>query len=563
LTRRAWLWLLGLAALALFAVLAALDSRLQDAGGPGIIGFELAGSADRAREIVAGWGEQGRRAARQSLLLDYPYLVAYGAFLALAAAAIRDSARVRGRRRLAAAGGVIVWFPIAAAACDAIENLGLLLALGGRGGDVAAPLATAFAAAKFLLTTVAIVYILVGLGARIRGGPAAAVLILAGVLLTGCGSSPAPTRTVARAEPVTRPFPPADQDAFAAIVRREMAAQGLPGAIVGAWVPGRGGYRRAFGRADLRTNAPIGAADHVRIAGITQTFTATAALQLVDEGRLSLEDRLSKYVPGIPNGNAITLRQLLGMTAGVYDYTADPEFARRLQANPLMAFGPRDALAIIRRHRPSSPPGQRVQFSDSNYVLAGLVVEKVARQPVGAVIQQRILRPLALRGTSYPTTLAIPAPFPRGYLAGADGKVAPVDVTALNPNVLGAAGAMISTLDDLRVWAHALATGTLLEPGTQAQRLRLTPIPNPGGPSTGYGLGILGFAGFLGHTGAIRGYNTAMLYLPSARATIVVAVNRSSDASQGALLIATGIARHLFPRQFDAGAGAAPNRNPE
>jgi hypothetical protein len=149
--------------LGLFVVLAVLDGRLRKTGGPGIVGFELAGTLERSRDMVATWGLEGQRAARLSLLLDYPYLVAYATFLALAAAAIRDRARRRGWQRLASAGRVIVFFPVAAAACDAIENVGLLLALAERGGAAAPGIATAFASVKFLLTTIAILYILIGL----------------------------------------------------------------------------------------------------------------------------------------------------------------------------------------------------------------------------------------------------------------------------------------------------------------------------------------------------------------------------------------------------------------
>jgi hypothetical protein len=168
-SRRTLLWISGVAMVVLLAVLVSLDGRMRAAGGPGIVGFELAGSLARSRDIVESWGVPGVRAARLSLVLDYPYLISYGAFLALAAAAIRDLTRRQGRRRLAAAGRVIVFFPVVAAGCDAIENVGLLLALDGRGGAAAPALAAGFAGVKFVLTTLAILYILIGLTARVRG----------------------------------------------------------------------------------------------------------------------------------------------------------------------------------------------------------------------------------------------------------------------------------------------------------------------------------------------------------------------------------------------------------
>lgn len=162
-TRRRALWVSGVAAAALLAVLAMLDGRMQDAGGPGIVPFELAGSSERAAEILAEWGEKGQDAARLSLWLDFPYLVAWGAFLALAVASVRDRAAERGWARFARAGAVVVGFAIAAAACDAVEDVNLLLTLEGHGGSAAPVIATGFAIAKFALMAIAAIYLASGL----------------------------------------------------------------------------------------------------------------------------------------------------------------------------------------------------------------------------------------------------------------------------------------------------------------------------------------------------------------------------------------------------------------
>jgi D-alanyl-D-alanine carboxypeptidase len=347
-----------------------------------------------------------------------------------------------------------------------------------------------------------------------------------------------------------KPLPKPDRSAVTALVRQAMADERIPGVNVGVWIPGRGTYLRAFGAANRRTGAALRLRDHVRIASITKTFVATAALELVDQGRLRLGDHLARFVRGIPNGREITVRQLLGMTAGVYDYTMDAGFTRRLDRNPLLPFGPRDAIAIVRRHRPNFAPGLRVEYSDSNYVLLGLIVEKVTHRPLARVVRRTVLAPLRLGHTSFPTTPAIPSPFARGYYAETDGQGRLRDVTAFNPDVAGAAGAMISTLGDLHRWARALATGTLLRTATQTRRLHFRPIPNPGGLAVGYGLGIFKIAGFIGHNGAIFGYNTAAFYLPAARATIVVEANKSTNFSSEALDIFVGIAKRLFPERF-------------
>lgn len=166
-TRPRALVLLAVAVLALLAAMNPAEQRMTD-NGPGMVPFELAGSADRSQEIQAEWGEDGRDAARQQLWIDYGFMIAYGAFLVLAAAAIRDLARSRGWRRLVAVGAIAVPAGGIAAGCDAIENACLLLSLGGA-GSWAQVTATLFATAKFALLLVALAYILTGPAMRLRG----------------------------------------------------------------------------------------------------------------------------------------------------------------------------------------------------------------------------------------------------------------------------------------------------------------------------------------------------------------------------------------------------------
>lgn len=147
------------------------DQRMQDTGGPGIVPFEVAGSQDRADEILAEWGEEGQDAARESLWIDFGFLIAYGTFLTLALSTVRDIARDRGWGRLAAIGAVVVSFGALGAAFDALENICLLLTLDGA-GSVFPLLAAIFASCKFILLAVAIVYLLVGLAVRLRSGAA-------------------------------------------------------------------------------------------------------------------------------------------------------------------------------------------------------------------------------------------------------------------------------------------------------------------------------------------------------------------------------------------------------
>jgi hypothetical protein len=167
-SRRRGLWVSGIATAVLFVVLMLLDLRMQDTGGPGIVGFELAGSSERATQIMAEWGQTGQDAARLSLWIDFLFLIAYGAFLSLAILAVRDAARRNGWDSFARYGMAIAVLPIVAAACDAIEDIGLLLVLDGHGASRAPEAATAFALLKFAALAIALAYLLAGLAALAR-----------------------------------------------------------------------------------------------------------------------------------------------------------------------------------------------------------------------------------------------------------------------------------------------------------------------------------------------------------------------------------------------------------
>lgn len=164
-TRRWGLIATGIATLALLLAMSPAENRMKD-NGPGMVPFELTGGQDRADEILSEWGEEGQDAARESLWIDFGFLLAYGTFLTLALAAVRDLARQRGWRRLAAIGRVVVSFGALGAAFDALENICLLLTLDDAGA--AFPLlATIFATCKFVLLTIAIAYLLAGLATRL------------------------------------------------------------------------------------------------------------------------------------------------------------------------------------------------------------------------------------------------------------------------------------------------------------------------------------------------------------------------------------------------------------
>ncbi|MEV6007994.1 serine hydrolase domain-containing protein [Streptomyces sp. NPDC051976] len=317
-------------------------------------------------------------------------------------------------------------------------------------------------------------------------------------------------------------------------VRRQA---GIPGAVVGLWMPGKGNYLHTSGVADKATGQPMPRNPYERIGSETKTFTVTALLELVDEHRLGLDDPISRYVRGVPDGDHITLRQLAEMRSGLFPYTSDPDFIQALLSDPQRYFTPREVLAYGFKHDNTFAPGAQFQYSNTNLILLGLVVEKVSGQRLGDFIANRVLRPTHLTHTLLPRGTEFPEPHPHGYTNQTlSGAVA--DSTNWNPSWAWAAGAMISNLEDLHRWAKIVATGELLTPQTQEQRLTTLPT---GFPGLSYGLGIFDANGWIGHNGSIPGYETVTVYLPSQKATLVIMIN--TDTTVGGQEPSTLLAR--------------------
>ena len=346
---------------------------------------------------------------------------------------------------------------------------------------------------------------------------------------------------------------PEQQLAIMNLTLNTLAAGAIPGALVGVWSPGHGETLIAAGISDLATAAPVTLDQHVRIASNTKTFVGTLILQLVDDGSLSLDDRLEGFITGIPNGAEITIRQLLNMTAGIWDFVEAPIVAVDYAANPLLPFTPKDAVNLVREHGEANfAPGTELRYCNTNYILLGLIAEQVAGAPIASLIETNILTPLGLSTTSFPSTPDLPAPFMSGYDTALDGTGVR-DVTRSNPDLPWASGAMISTLLDMKAWGEELAAGTLLSPATQAERLTFNTIVS-GRVTLGYGLGILSANGLLGHNGGIAGYSSWILHDPASGTTIIVVVNRATIVGGSADPIAFGIAGLLFPDRFPAPA---------
>jgi D-alanyl-D-alanine carboxypeptidase len=247
-----------------------------------------------------------------------------------------------------------------------------------------------------------------------------------------------------------------------------MVDAGYPGVIAYARQDDRR-WRLAAGVADRATGEPARPTDRVRIFSNTKSFVSTVLLQLVGERRLRLDDPVERWLPGVMRGAKVTVRQLLNNTSGVYD----PGPVGRT---------PQEVVAAAMAHPPLFPPGTRYDYSNPNYLLAGMVVEAVTHHGPDVEIRRRILDPLGLRHTTFPLhDPTIAGPHLHGY------DLSDRDITRFDPTAEWTAGAMISTLDDLARFDRALFGGKLLRPAQQRDLETTVPTDNP---AIGYGLGV-------------------------------------------------------------------------
>ncbi len=348
----------------------------------------------------------------------------------------------------------------------------------------------------------------------------------------------------------TSALKPIDQAALQTMVDNTARELLIPGAVILLRTP-QGEFTVTYGTTLLGTTTPPRADTHFRIASNTKTMTAAVIMQLVQENKLSLDDPLSKYVPGVPNGDNITIAKLLEMRSGLYNYTYAPEVSASLDQDPTKVWSPTEVLAIAFAHPPNFPPGTAFEYCNTNYALLGLVAEKLDDKPLAACFQERLFGPLGLKDTLLPasTSNTLPEPYSHGYMYGGSvfaltdkpypaelqaaataGTLKPTDDTGQNPSYASAAGGVISTANDLATWIQALVGGRVLDADTQRRWLE-SPQPEdpkkPDGQQYGYGITLLrwGANTLYFHGGEAPGFNSFMGYDPASKMTLVVWTN--------------------------------------
>ena len=342
---------------------------------------------------------------------------------------------------------------------------------------------------------------------------------------------------------------PGGHDATKRAVRAAVA-DGVPGVTVTVR-RGHGTWAATAGVGNLETGKPRSARDHYRIASITKTFVATVVLQLEAEGRLSLDDTVDTWLPGLVRGNdhdgrRVTIRQLLNHTSGIFDYLEDPGFQQTyMTADGFMKHrfdeaAPEELLAIAMKNRPYFEPGASFAYSNTNYLLAARVIEKATGNDYGDEIDRRIIAPLHLTSTSVPTSrVTLPRPGSRAYSKLARTDTGPTyDVTELNPRLAYGSGQMVSSSADLTRFYSALLGGRLLPP-EQLKKMKTT--VGSSRETSRYGLGLVDRkltcgVHVWGHDGGISGSNSDAVTSENGRHSLAVNFNGDWSGSTDAVI---------------------------
>ncbi|AHH96507.1 serine hydrolase domain-containing protein [Kutzneria albida] len=316
---------------------------------------------------------------------------------------------------------------------------------------------------------------------------------------------------------------------------------GAPGALVELDTP-NGNVKVRSGYGNTAAKTPVPWDTHFRIGSYTKMFTATVVLQLVGEGRLSLEDTVDRWLPGLVTGNGndgtkITVRQLLQHTSGLPEYTRAMDFLGNkegFEANRLRGFTDRQLVAMALRYPPDFTPGSSWAYSNTNFVLAGMIIKRITGQDWQHEVRERIIEPLDLDNTSAPhNDPRVPQPHAVGYQRfSPDGQ--DIDATVLNPSWGDAAGAIISDTADANKFLRALASGKVLRPAQLAEMRRTVPahLFDKGWPGVQYGLGIMWIptscGGYWSHGGDIHGFKTRNGVSADGKRSVVVTINSDS-----------------------------------
>jgi len=310
-----------------------------------------------------------------------------------------------------------------------------------------------------------------------------------------------------------------------------VVAAGAPGAIL-LVRDGKHTTRLTAGVGNIAKQTPMRPSDHFKIASLTKTYTAAVVLQLVGEGKLRLADTVERWLPGlVPNGDGITIRQLLNHTSGLADFEDNPSYLLPYLSGDFGYYwSPRELVLMGVSQEPFFAPGNGWAYSNTNYVIAQLIVEEVTGKLLGVELKQRIFQPLRLRQTSYPTEPGLPSPYAHGYMLLGEPPL--TDVTGLSPSLAPGSGGIVSTVRDVADFYRALLSGRVLKPSLlQAMKTTVSESSGEATSGPGYGLGIARTASSCagwGHSGELPGYDVSPVSSEDGRRQVVLMINQDA-----------------------------------
>ena len=335
-------------------------------------------------------------------------------------------------------------------------------------------------------------------------------------------------------------LPPDMQAGIDSAVRAVLNRTGTPSASIAVVRDGRVAYVQAYGSARLTPETPAAVGMRYSIGSVSKQFTSSAVLLLAEDGRLSLDDKVGKWLPELTRANEVSLRQILSMTSGYQDYWPQ-DYVMPGMLKPTTA---REILAQWAQKPLDFEPGTKWQYSNTNYVIAGLIVEKVSGMPLLDFLRRRIFVPLAMQSVADIDAAALGGSDPAGYMRFALGppRLAPKEA----PGWLFAAGELAMTAADLARWDISMLDQAVLKPASY--RAMQTDMQLRNGLGTGYGLGVsVGMAGghrLIAHGGEVSGFTARNAVYPDDRAAVVVFTNLDATGASGQ--IAGRIATLLF-----------------
>ena len=303
-----------------------------------------------------------------------------------------------------------------------------------------------------------------------------------------------------------------------------------PGMIISITKGDKVIYEKSKGLANIDTKAPMFTDLRFRIGSLTKTFTCTVILQLVDEKKLTLDESIEKYFPNLPNAKNITIRMLGDMTSGLYNYSEAKEFDDSMQAYPKKLWKPEELVEVSVRNGTYFEPGKGWHYSNTNTTLLGMIIEKITGNSLPGEIKSRITDKLGMKNTDFPDVPEIWGSHPEGYGEDDGTWVYPlVDVTTkYNPSWGWAAGAMVSTIEDLKIYLKALAEGTMISKELMAERMK--PGLERDGLKYCFGMFILGDM-YIGHNGSYPGFHNISVHSPKTGITAIIFYNTQSNRS--------------------------------